>query len=409
MGEIEMTYNPDVVFPPGDTLDEVLAEREMTQRELAERTGLHKKTINEIVRGKAPISPGVALKLETVLGISARFWLTLEQQYQEFVARQRGREELAREVDWLDRLPVAEMVSRGLVKASQDRVQQLQHVLTFFGIATPKQRLAVFPSFRRSQAFVHDDEATLVWLQAGRQIAEQMACEPFNGSGLRALLPRLRQLTARPFQKAWAEVRRLCATVGVALVIVPEFSRTHVCGATVWLSHERVMVLMSLRYRRADRFWFSFFHELGHVLLHGKDGIFVDGEGSTGTAEEEADAFANDVLIPKDRLTAFLRSRPMGHIRHKDVNEFAAREGINRGIIVGRLQHVGSIARSYMNELRESLPGADEALEEQRAALQVQRAATRSPWAAYLAVRDEIAALPTPAVSALADLEASRR
>ena len=78
---IQNQYTPDYVSPPGETLQEVLEERGMSQAELAERTGRPKKTINEIINGKAAITPETALQLERVLGIPASFWNNRERRY----------------------------------------------------------------------------------------------------------------------------------------------------------------------------------------------------------------------------------------------------------------------------------------------------------------------------------------
>lgn len=57
----------------------------MSQAVLAERTGRSKKTINEIIQGKAAITPDTALQLEKVLGVPASFWNNLERNYQKSV------------------------------------------------------------------------------------------------------------------------------------------------------------------------------------------------------------------------------------------------------------------------------------------------------------------------------------
>jgi addiction module HigA family antidote len=91
---IQNQYNPDYVSPPGETLLETLEVLRMSQAELAGRTGKALKTINEIVKGKAPITPETALQLERVLGVPARFWNNRERRYREFQAQVREREYL---------------------------------------------------------------------------------------------------------------------------------------------------------------------------------------------------------------------------------------------------------------------------------------------------------------------------
>jgi len=88
-------YAPDFVFPPGETLLETLEAVGFSQAELAERTGRSKKMINEIIKGKAPITPRMAIELERVLGVPAGFWNNLERLYQEWRTRNSGAPEIS--------------------------------------------------------------------------------------------------------------------------------------------------------------------------------------------------------------------------------------------------------------------------------------------------------------------------
>ena len=87
-------YVPDRVTPPGEILLEKLEEIGMAQADLADRTGRTRKSVNEIIKGKAPISPEIALQLEIVLAIPARFWANADGQYREFLAREEQRRRL---------------------------------------------------------------------------------------------------------------------------------------------------------------------------------------------------------------------------------------------------------------------------------------------------------------------------
>ncbi|MCX6033093.1 MAG: HigA family addiction module antitoxin [Chloroflexi bacterium] len=76
-------YQPDYVTPPGETLLETLAAVQITQVELAERTGNSPQAIEEIVNNKTPITAEIAGQLERVLGVPTHFWLNRERRYQE--------------------------------------------------------------------------------------------------------------------------------------------------------------------------------------------------------------------------------------------------------------------------------------------------------------------------------------
>ncbi|MEY4583455.1 MAG: hypothetical protein RL701_8158 [Pseudomonadota bacterium] len=80
-------FSPDWVSPPGDTIAELLDEKGWDQAALADRMGLTHKHINDLVRGRAAISPDAAQRLSTVLGSTIEFWLTREAHYRATLQR----------------------------------------------------------------------------------------------------------------------------------------------------------------------------------------------------------------------------------------------------------------------------------------------------------------------------------
>jgi addiction module HigA family antidote len=101
--------------PPGDTLRETLAALDMSQAELARRTGISTKHINQITQGLIGISHQVALQLESALGIPARFWCALETEYQLHVLRHRGKQPVAKSPHDV----VAHLTTAGLVASAR--------------------------------------------------------------------------------------------------------------------------------------------------------------------------------------------------------------------------------------------------------------------------------------------------
>jgi hypothetical protein len=142
---------------------------------------------------------------------------------------------------------------------------------------------------------------------------------------------------------------RLCADAGVAVVFVPELPGTHVSGATRWLTAKKALIQLSLRYRSDDHLWFTFFHEAGHILLHGKRQVFLEDSGTTNSQEEDANAFAANALIPSP---AFREFQECENTSKAAIREFAEKLGISPGVVVGRLQHEGSLPYSHCNDLK---------------------------------------------------------
>lgn len=349
-------YRPDYVSPPGETLEELLEEHGMSQAELAERTGRPKKTINEIIQGKTAITPETALQLERVLGTPAGFWLTREQQYREFLARQHDDQQLAPQVAWLNEIPWREMVKRGWIAPCDEPINQLREVLRFFGIASPHQWEAVTATFRQSQAFVAHEMAVATWLRQGERLAQAVACAPYDAARFRQALQAARTLTREEPAVGMQRLPALCAPAGVAVVIVPELPLTRLCGAARWLSPTKALIQLSLRYKRDDQFWFSFFHEAGHILLHGKREAYLDADTSEQTErEDDANRFAADLLIPPEALRSFV-AQYQPTFSTAVIERFAADLGIAPGIVVGRLQREQHVPYTHFNSLKRVLP-----------------------------------------------------
>ncbi|WP_420625603.1 ImmA/IrrE family metallo-endopeptidase [Candidatus Poriferisodalis sp.] len=347
-------YEPDTVFPPGDTLAEWLDERGMTQAELAARTGLSTKHVNQIVKGVAPVTPETALGLESVTRVPAHLWNSLEVSYRSYLTRCAEGERLAQDTGWLDELPVAELVRRGRIEKRSSGAERVKEVCTFFGVASAAAWRGLWQqpaaAYRASKAFTKNPGAVAAWLRIGEIEGSAIECGEFSKSSLRALLPELRSLTTEPDPDVWVPaVRERFRRVGVAFVVEPEIRGSRLNGATKWLAANKALVQISTRQKRHDIAWFTLFHEIGHLLLHSKKDTFInDGEEQgAGGVETEADAYAQRVLIPREHEPALGRLHTVD-----DVERFAASIGIAPGIVVGRLQHMGWWKRSEGNHLR---------------------------------------------------------
>lgn len=354
---IKNQYAPDIVSSPGETLLETIEALGMSQAELAGRTGRPKKTISEIVQGKAAITPETALQFENVLQVPASFWLNFESRYREHLARQQERDSLQADVDWLSRFPISEMIKRRWLARESDAIQQLKSLLAFFGVSSRHAWEAIWTdtniAYRKSRVYESNEEATAVWLRKGEIDAHDLNCRAYDASRFLQALQDARRLTLEDPKVFVPGLRDLCAKAGVAVVFVPEVDKVRVSGATRWLSSEKALIQLSLRYKTNDHLWFTLFHEAGHIVKHGKKGIFLEAikDGDQGRLEDEADRFACDTLIPPKSLAPFVRK---GRFTEQTIKQFADEIGIAPGIVVGRLQHDGLIKYSYFSKLKVS-------------------------------------------------------
>lgn len=339
------TYEPeasDYAVPPGETLAEWLDEHDMSQGQLANRVGKSAKHVNQIVNGIAPITPRTALDLETVTGIPARFWLAREAQYQEDRVRLQRSNLLEENLAWLQEIPVAELRKRGFIAAkARDKAGCVIDALRFFGTATVDSWREVYlerqVAFRQSEAHEVSAGAVAAWLRMGELESEQLSLPVFKAEFLRQRLPRLRDLT-RGGGEIGGEITRICGEAGVAVAFIPDVKGTRASGATHWV-HGRPVVQLSLRGKTDDRFWFTVFHELAHVLLHGRGEVFIERRGGSLTPEtrlkeEQADHFAADLLVPPAEAARLTSLKSLA-----DVRAFAADIGVSPGVVVGRLHN----------------------------------------------------------------------
>lgn len=351
-------FKPDYAVVPGETLRETLASLNMSQAELAERCGRPKKTINEIIAGKAAITAETALQLERVLGIPASFWTKLESNYQETKARLKEEQNLREQVAWLNHFPLKAMARFGWLTLQKDPVENLRKLLNFFGVAGSAEWeeiwLAPQANFRKSQVFEKNPHALAAWLRQGELRATAQPCADFQAVPFRKALEKIRGFTTLNPMDCFIQIQEFCAQAGVCVVHVPELPGTHAYAATRWLNGKRAIIQLSLRGKTDDHFWFSFFHEAGHVLqMKIKSVVIHSDEEKTKTDQEyAADHFARNYLLPEKVFNQFLAGKDFSE---QNIIRFAQRLQVSPGIVVGRLQYERRIPYSFCNHLKNKI------------------------------------------------------
>lgn len=365
MTELSAPFAPDWVSPPGETVLDIAEERGWTQAELAHRLGYTEKHVSQLINGKVPLTVDAALRLERVLGSTADFWLAREANFQKHKARLEAAERHARWAGWLDELPLKELMACEAVPKlradAKNKPGLVEACLKFFGVASPDEWRSHYGgmqvAFRRSREDQSDVGAISAWLRLGEQQAEKLDGPKYDKAAFEKALVVIRGLTREQPQVFEPKLRSLLHDAGVMLVLVPAIPRAHVSGVARWLSPTRPLIQLSLYGKTNDKFWFSFFHEAAHILLHAnskedKRSIFLDDPNAAHTAdpkEHEANTWAGNWLIPEQHAWVLpeLRSK-------RAVEEFARAIGIHPGIVVGRLQHDGYLDPSWMYDLKQS-------------------------------------------------------
>ena len=362
MTDLAAPFTPDWASPPGDTLLDIIEERDWTQDELAQRLGYTPKHVNQLIKGKVPLTEDAAIRLERVVGSTVGFWLAREAKYRERCVRLAAAEKFAGWTDWLNTLPIKEMMCAGAIEKrridAKSKPALVESCLRFFGIASPDEWQGRYgqmqAAFRRSREEQSDVGAISAWLRMGEQFAEKLDGVKFNRSKFVADLVEIRKLTTLPPEQFEPLLRALFSSAGVAFVLVPAIPKTHVSGVARWLNPHRPLIQLSLYGKTNDKFWFTLFHEVAHVLLHGKEkeSVYLDDPTKAGVEsvqEREANDWAGNFMIP-----ARFANQLAGLRTKAAVCDFARAVDIHPGIVVGRLQHEGLIDPSWMNDLRVS-------------------------------------------------------
>ena len=345
----------DLAIPPGEYLLEVADDLGISQADLARRMGRPPQAINEIIKGEKMITSETALQLEQVLAVPAHIWTGLEAEYQLVKARHQDTENLEQEARALDRFPYRDMARFQWVEKTRDKLKQVQELRRFFGVASLHNLEGVkaySPAFRQAVKSKSSPEALAAWLRRGEAQARRIETKPYNEKSLRAELANIRLLSTQVPHDFLSQLRNTLARCGVGFVLHPHLPKTYVNGAIFWLTSDKAVLMMSIRGSWADIFWFSLFHEIGHILLHDRRHTFLENtvdDPQWRKQEHEADAFARDTLIPPERYARFMARRKL---TASAIQAFAQDLKIAPGIVVGRLQHDKALAPHQQHGLR---------------------------------------------------------
>lgn len=350
------TFEPNWASPPGETIAAIMQRKGLDALALADLVGEKVELLESVLAGHARITRGLATALSESVGGTAEFWISREHHYRDDLTRRRLMVE-ATDREWAEEFPTKELTSLGwMPSASGDRLRAL---LQYFGVETIpawRQRysgLSAAVSFRTSPVFGSHLGAVLAWLRKGQIEAAQQSVGGLDRNKLRSLLPAMRALTRLKAPVDFVpQLTALCNSAGVALVIAPSPKGCRASGATWVEANGQAICLLSYRYLTDDQFWFTFFHEIGHLIIHKDRSLHLeDGDDVREDDETEANKFAEDTLIPPADRAVLLSEEKS----HKNIIRVAQRLGISPGIVVGQLQHGGHLPRTWLNKLKRAL------------------------------------------------------
>jgi len=336
-----------IATPPGATIREQLKDRGMSQKEFAARMDLSEKHISKLINGEVQLTPEVAVRLETVLGVPAKFWNNLEAIYREKLLKIKAENFMDEDEALAQQFPYSEMAKYGWIQGTRDPKEKVVYLRQYFGVV----RLALLGNeqitkiaCRRLAITEKADLALMAWAQEARILAREIQTAPIDIKGLIAVIPQIRKMTVMEPEEFCPKVKKILADCGIALVFLPHLKGSFLQGAS-FLDGNKIVVGLTARGKDADKFWFSLFHELAHIVL----GHIGKINGTTDQDEKDADNWSGNTLINSTDFAVFKNGRDYSE---KSVLVFAREQEIAPGIVVGRMQREGMIKYSMLNNLK---------------------------------------------------------
>lgn len=343
-----------IAFPPGVTIKEMLTDMDMSQKEFATRMEMSEKHISNLLSGNSQLTHETALKLENVIGMPAKFWNSLECVYREKIKRIEYEASVGEDESIARKIPYAQMASLNWVPKKTKSVDKVIELRKFFKVATLKnicELNCLGVSYRVKTQDTANNYALAAWIQQAKNESARIETAVLDREKLIESIMLIREMTLQEPKEFVFNLKEILSECGITLVFLPHIRGTGAHGATFYKNSKRnkVIMVLSVRGRSADKFWFSLFHEIGHIV-NGD----INNEYNIETAEQldkNADNYARDILISKEDYKYFLENYS---ISEATVKHFSNKIGVHPGIVVGRLQNDKIIDYSVLNHLKEN-------------------------------------------------------
>lgn len=337
-----------IATPPGVTIKEQLNDRGMSQKEFAARMDMSEKHISKLVNGDVQLTPETAVRLEMVLGVPAKFWNSLEAIYREKLIKAEAENAMDADVEMAKQFPYSEMAKFGWVPETRDAKEKVVYLRKYFEVVELSllgSDLITRIACRRLAITDKSDLALMAWAQEAKIKARDIQTAPINMKGLIAAMPEIRKMTVLKPKDFCPQIKKCLADCGIALIFLPHLKGSFLQGAS-FMDGNKIVVGLTARGKDADKFWFSLFHELAHIVL----GHVGRPNGTSEEDERAADKWSGDTLITYEDFEQFKSGRDYSE---RSVLRFAKDLGIAPGIVVGRMQLEGMIEYSMLNNLKE--------------------------------------------------------
>ena len=347
---------------PGTILRYELEDREISQKDFAVMIGMQKSHLNELIKGKRPITKPIANKIEEILGISALSLVNMQNQYEYDmkVIEQRGVEELEAQktLSLYNEIFDVRILFKRIGKGLGTAVQQKQYITGTLCLPQPAElKLETSGMFRKSAKTGQDPRMLMTWkLLAESKAKGQKVTGPFNKERKNEVVSAL----ARALHDNLStenKVKEILSAEGIAFCIEEKVDKASVDGYS-YIENGTPYIVLTKRYDRIDNFAFALMHEVGHIYLHYLDGNKSDSKLSIpdydneSTEEREANIFAANALIPNEEWKSAPKVRVNPAMIQRKYTQWAIEKGLNKWIVLGRISYETGMYKFRSDESR---------------------------------------------------------
>lgn len=336
--------SPELLIHPGETISDILENRSLTQKELAQRAGVSEAFLSDVIHGKKDISKSLAMGLEYAIGVPSSFWLNLQANYNsELLSLQEEETVGETERDSLTAIHdvVKYLKTKGSIPSDLSQVQTILYLRRFFCVSNLSDLGKLVPTgaFRMSEKATINPYVLGAWLCLckAKGNVSQITSE-FDPAQIDTLVDKIKEIMCCTGIDPQKPLISLLAQYGIDFSVVHNFRGAPVHGYIARNENNSYQLVLTIRGSYADIFWFSLFHELGHIVNGdlSRPGNYIDAEISLNSVREiAADNFAKNSLLEPDGFQHFL---DRGIYSYSAIESHARVQKVPSYIVIGRLQ-----------------------------------------------------------------------
>ena len=332
----------DIIYP-GETIKELLEENNLTQEDLARKLGVNFKTVNEMINGKGVITNETAFKLGIIFDLPASFWNNLEFNYRKELKELEDEEKINEEYEMIKEV-YNEIANRNWVPKTKNKKEKVENIkrylriVDFNSIEDEYKKIAC----RKSEIKNFSKVNLVLWVQYALREANETETRTFNKEKILNSVDYIKELTKYDEQnKARERLKEWGKENGIVIVYNKQLKNTAVQGIAKWINPTKTLIALSDRRKRVDTFWFTFMHELGHLLYGRKKDFYIESDDNTFMQNEEeiANNFAKRKLVNKRQYDELLKHIIISEDMRTDILDFSEKNNIAPDIVVGLLEH----------------------------------------------------------------------